>query len=811
MSTITWAKSLGLTPSELFGHEPALKPAGEHFALLDGVAASFLMSEGMEQVLEPRTALTWAWSANVRAHVTLDPNYVTLHKVARGVGSGERFRRQDVEGRLDAFLESLIADRRSPNQDVIDTLIQALHKVRVRLRGRHANLPDVNALQAFLLLAAGRIEGERLRDATHAEWVHLARSYAVPPETVDLLEQPGQELRDFEAELDLSALSLGFLELGVAVRHAGGALFQQANAEISNWTQGNVFTGYYEGGVARPDLTAGAFFTPPGLARSLVEICLRDVSHRAELVVADYACGSGVFLTETIRALRRQGFAGQLTLVGRDTSEVAVATARFSIACARMDWPEGRLITDVRVGDSLSDEPLPAADIVLMNPPFRSWESLDSGQRDRLKNILGDQYKGRPDLCMAFISKAFAAMREDGRFGCLAPVGILASTSAEKWRDHLGSHSRLTHLASLGDHALFRYATVNIGMIVLERGPHQVDTAMPRLTQMVWADETADAASTALRELRRGGSVTPQTAKRQRAWSIYALDGRELSRRSTWLPRPNAFSHLIGEIREANPTTLLDLFEIKQGARAGLRDAFILSTEQLEALPEQERTAFRPVAENDTLRKGQIIPGTFAFYPAVSVESEEDLVARFPVYFATYLAPRREALSKRKKIKHWWEMTWPRTWLRDARPKIVSPMFADAGNFALDESGHHVVCQGYGWLPKRASQARSSREGLRSLKVYCALFNSKFFFDLVREFSTNVAGGQMDLAPKYVQSIPCPDWENISRRVLTLKVEPLVEERRSPNLPNVTTGYVMRNEVAIRLYGLSPELVLDSA
>jgi hypothetical protein len=267
---------------------------------------------------------------------------------------------------------------------------------------------------------------------------------------------------------------------------------------------------------------------------------------------------------------------------------------------------------------------------------------------------------------------------------------------------------------------------------------------------------------------------------------------------------------LITEIRVANPTSLGELFEIKQGARAGLRDAFILSEEQLLALPAEERTGFRPVAENDTLFRGHILRGAYAFYPGVEFDTEDELNTAYPAYFNTYLLPKKDKLSSRAKIKRWWEMTWPRNWLREMTPRLVTPMFSDAGSFALDATGRYVICQGYGWLPKRLAEERNplDRDRLRTLKLYCALFNTKFFFQLLREFSTNVAGGQIDLAPKYVNLIPAPSWRLIERRLPAVPSPTVVQERIARAENADTPAYSMDEDTALRLYGLSPEVVL---
>ena len=65
---LSWSNKLGLALSGLFGKQDHQFGGGEHYALLDGVTASFSMSiaDTPPQTLCPSE---WAWSANLRKHV----------------------------------------------------------------------------------------------------------------------------------------------------------------------------------------------------------------------------------------------------------------------------------------------------------------------------------------------------------------------------------------------------------------------------------------------------------------------------------------------------------------------------------------------------------------------------------------------------------------------------------------------------------------------------------------------------------------------------------------------------------------------
>lgn len=159
------------------------------------------------------------------------------------------------------------------------------------------------------------------------------------------------------------------------VRHAGGTVFQEAHFEFIRGKPTDLFSlpGAAE---VKIDTRGGTHFTPPGLARAMVEQALGELHLDEEITVFDPACGAGAFLHEVLRFLERNEFRGRVYLIGYDLSPNAVAMARFALDQARKDWSEGQIEDiDIQVRDSLSDDcKFPQAHAILMNPPFISWE-----------------------------------------------------------------------------------------------------------------------------------------------------------------------------------------------------------------------------------------------------------------------------------------------------------------------------------------------------------------------------------------------------------------------------------------------------
>jgi adenine-specific DNA-methyltransferase len=285
------------------------------------------------------------------------------------------------------------------------------------------------------------------------------------------------------------------------------------------------------------------------------------------LVVLDPACGSGTFLIETVAALARRGWTGKVKIVGYDISATAIASAKFAISCAVREHRGMIIETDVREQDFLDPEfVVPSANVVVMNPPYMSWADMTKDQRGQLREVLGSNYKGRPDLSMAFVDRAVKMADPRGVVATLLPVGVLAGEYAAKWRSQLADAAPPRLIGLLGDHTLFRFALVNVAALVLDKGGARESTTM------LWSSEVAGAASASLRSLRLRRELGAADAAMpvDSPWAIYSVTANELRGRPTWLPAPGLLGPALARFTAHSPGTVSDLFTVKLGVRAGI-------------------------------------------------------------------------------------------------------------------------------------------------------------------------------------------------------------------------------------------------
>lgn len=737
-----WAQQLGLVATPLFGYERP-DPALQHLAMLDGVRASFLLSTDSDDDIS--AAPDWAWSSNVRHHVLLrDKNII----VSRASGSKEALERQSVETKLPEFLRYLELD--SDHQkiaSVIDHLIRLFRRHRASRTEKQKS--DSADIESFLYLLAATQEADAI---TAHRSGNILEKYCLCDFDPDTL--PDDYVARFSEDVRLSSAGMRHLLTPLAIRHAGGALFQEAHAEIVSAPIQMTLFGLADAAHQRLDLLPlGVFYTPPGLARILTEIAIEPHLAREEISINDPACGSGIFLCEAIRVLQRRQFRGKVKLTGRDISLSAVQMARFSIACALLDWPEHRVTWSVEPGDFFEG---PATnqefDVVLMNPPFLSWDALTARQREFVREVLGPTFAGKPDLSTAFIQESLNHVAPDGTLATLIPRGVLDSQRGHRWREGLLLKANVRLLGTFGEHSLFRYAMVSIGAAVFER--KQADAA----AVMVWADERTNSAEGALRALRRQLTTANMIEDRSANWSIYSMRSRDLATRKTWLPTPNALGPLLDVIKERNFPRVEDLFKVRQGIKTGLKDAFLISNDELKALPVSEQQFFRKVASGDDIYGGRVHPSMNMFYAPKRFNSEGEMLRAVP-RFGLKLLKYREVLKKRTYVdpERWWEPFRPKMALASRSPRILTKMFGALNMAAVDARGEFLPFQANAWMPTDAALAVDRDLKEAALWWYCRVLNSRVFFLLRREFHAAVtAGGQLDVSRKYVDDVPLP-------------------------------------------------------
>jgi len=757
----TWARLLGLVAVPMFNANRARELPGEHSLLLDGPAGSFVLSiSDSQSSVTDSDANRWAWSANVAHHVFVeaDSRYARMGRWDEPQAV-ERFRIARARDIRSLFESVENSQPPAEGKSVISRGLATFRAIRTAMEKRGGS--DLDVILAFnTILALVAIHGDntgRLQlDFAEAIRQTTRNTLAAPQISPQLTTYPIGDLARLLWE-GTSGGSPYLLDADLLIRHASGQFYQEAHkqlvAPIRQEPQRELFPadmlliGRPHRRMAPP---SDVHSTPPSLARALVEMALH-VLHlppdETSIEVLDPACGSGVFLIEAVREAVVRGHASlALSIRGYDRSPLAAEMSSFCVRHATEGIGADRSIITINKRDSLKTQ-WGTPNIIVMNPPFVSWEDLDAAQRADVACVLGAFHRGRPDIAFAFIMRALDSLAPGGVLASIVPPSLFERESAELIRKFIvdSGDYQLRVIGHFKDFSYFN-ATVEPSFIVVSRTRKSPDVPIRVVTADAGHGERAI----------RGFRTAPWDRTRiESGYEIYNITASELSSRR-WTPIPSELLKFARALTVNTNTVVGDLFAPQLGVRTGNKKVFLLTDDEFSRLCESasEKRFFRPVA--DRILHGRIQPAGYLFYPYdeqgnLLLSTEREVARAVPRFYRTRLKPAEQSLKERTRYRQWWELTRPvATWLAPRSPRIVSQTYGRAGNFAFDEDGRYAVVQGVGW------QWRSGSVIKNVMFAYLAMLNSSVFDKLLAAFCPRVQGGQYDLTQQFIERVPLP-------------------------------------------------------
>lgn len=744
LSVNTWQNTLGLLPIPLFNQSDETR-----HILLNGSQGNFCLDTTNGALPDLDQSRIYAWSSNVGHYVTLIGDMVQVQRWDSSRFNVEKYTTSSVYNNLEKFHEFLQSS--SPNQEmsIVTHSIRFFRKLRATLGNE---FDGTQSLKVFLYFLASAADNNFKRNSVDLRKWHLTK------ESQQLSEQISADnweslLFEFLQGRKLENLAP---DLNLVIRHASGQIFQEAHYEALFINPGQLMlSGFLPSPVKvmEKPVTVGSYFTPPSLARTLVEESLRQIDLKTKNIkVFDPACGSGEFLRETLRQLSLMKYQGRVNVVGWDISDAACEMAKFEIGWETRDT-NFKVNVEIERKNSLDSKhkwPIDI-DLLIMNPPFVAWHSMDSETKKSITDSLGLLSDKRPNMAFAFIAKASQSVKKNGVLGTVIPSSFLDGVSAEKLRESLAKDFSPVLIARLGSQHLFANALVDVAFYIAKKG-NNTDEPLA-----FWADFRSDSSSTGLRALRRlrfEGNLSLPLIKE--SYSIYPYP--ELSQKTKdWSPRPYNSWKLLNSLKSL--PRVKDLFDVRQGIKAGLHKAFILSKNEFLDLPKKEQKYFRPAIVNESIRAGFLRDSSYAFFPygKYRFQSDSKLRLAIPQFYEKYLLPNKEKLISRSGINPelWWEYTRYRPWLVEPTPKIVSTQFGDTGSFAFDQSGEFITIDAPAWL--LIDEGYKHKFSTKIGYAYLAILNSDVFSQLLAASSTHVSGGQWALTKQYIENIALPD------------------------------------------------------
>jgi len=728
-----WKKNLGLLPINLFSTGQTNK-----YILLNGGYGDFCIDIDADKSKEEY--YSYAWSSNTKNFITLKNNEIYLYNWLKE--KEENYKLSLIQENLPKFYSYLLKDSYKSDYDVVPFIIDIYRSLRHLTNEEEEGIQAINQLLILLIAYEEKIE---FGNIDFNKW-------GITNPTI--LNGLDSYLENLNNGLFLNNKKLK-TNLDLLLRHSAGQLFQEAQKEAFFYNRNLTLWGTYDSHFESKQRQYSSFhYTPSYLARSIVEYSLSNLNlqEKESLKILDPACGSSEFLLEVLKQLKTLRYNGIIEINGWDSSESAINISNFLLTYEKREWGENLTVHLEKVDNSLTKKWDNDYDLILMNPPFLSWELMDKNSREIVSTTLGESSRKKPNLASAFISKSVKYLKNDGIVGTVIPSSTLLMDSYKALRNELKETLSLLLVGKLGNF-VFEHALTDVSILV---GKKPLSQATPLL---MWTKNEKGIISDAFRDLRKINYNQLPYIKNNPTHSIYVPD--RYPENENWKINSYKEQELKKILQKLSALGKLkavqEIFNVKQGIRTGNNKVFKVSTDFFNNLPEIEKKYFRPIVDNESIKNGVLHLKNYSWFPYsnekdILISSENELLQNVPYYYEKVLQPNKVILANRKKdIPYWWSLSDYAPRLLPSSTKIVSTEFGKSGSFAFDEKGDFAIERGNAWIPKKDFTNKDD------YYFYLSVFNSPFFEELLSIYSKQLAGGKWyDLGKNYTKDIPIP-------------------------------------------------------
>jgi predicted RNA methylase len=727
---LTWKQSFGLLPIHLI----PTQIEDNSFIMLNGGYGNFCLRTETDG-RSPGEYHSRAWSSNTKYFVVLDDSNVNIFNWEKE--RPETITKEQVADNFDKFYKYLVTNDYKSEKDIVPFVIDIFKQFR-NLTQEKTNA--VEALNLLFVLLAGLEEDVNSIDFD--KWG--LTSIEIPQNFDSYTDRLKRCFSNINPNLDL------------IIRHSSGILFQEAQREVFFFNRQIDFWGTLPSKIdSRKIPYSSIHYTPPYLARTIVENAVRQLdNNKPELKIFDPACGSSEFLIEALKQLRENRYKGNVKIIGWDSSQTAINISKFLLQYEKRTIWKDKLDFQIKpVEDSLQEKWSNDYDLILMNPPFVSWEHMEKNSREAVLTVLGSNAIGRPNQASAFFYKSIQSLKDDGIIGCVVPSSLLALDAYKKLRDEAYNLMTINLIGKLGNF-VFEDALTDVSFIVGHKPKKYVAPFV------LWTRNEKGIVQNALRDLRkRYYSDLPYVDEKEH--SIYQPSLFPITKENWKLisfHENELFKTIERFVYEGRLVRIQNIFNVQQGIRTGNNNVFKISKKDYDDLPKKEKIYFRPAVDNESVKNAVILKKNYVWYPygedGLIITTEAKLKQMVPYFYRNKLVLFKDSLIKRarRNQSNWWHLSEHRAWLRKKEPRLVSTEFGRSDSFAFDKEGIFAVERGNAWLPKKEF------ENIDYYYFYLAIFSSPFFDKLLSVYSKQLAGGiWYDLGKKYTKDIPIPN------------------------------------------------------
>jgi hypothetical protein len=219
--------------------------------------------------------------------------------------------------------------------------------------------------------------------------------------------------------------------------------------------QSDLFMGIYQELIASSIRhSIGEFYTPPNLANSMI----KEVYNIGDKVL-DPACGSGIFLIETIKKILHSNIKNNdkvraiNNIYGIDINPIAVLITKINLLLLTYDLNGIDLVNNIFLENSLDINnkdlltKIKKVDLIIGNPPWLVYRDLESENYQNLIKKIAEKNKIKPeakDISNLEISTLFfyeiprIFLKDGGKIFLIMTNNVLNGSQSQKFRNFNG-------------------------------------------------------------------------------------------------------------------------------------------------------------------------------------------------------------------------------------------------------------------------------------------------------------------------------------------------------------------------------------
>lgn len=563
-------------------------------------------------------------------------------------------------------------------------------------------------------------------------------------------------------------------DFSIMSKHALSRLYEKyvSLLEVKETAQLSLFSPIPE---EKFNKNSGSYYTPQFIARFFTKYLENNVESlfEREINFLEPAVGSGIFvrtfLERQIEVTKKANIQNNVfnSLLAIDKNPTACNAAYLSLSLLHLasygHLPKKSL--QIINEDSLKffkgEKYNNSIDVIISNPPYIKYNSLEPELRKLLKEFLGSLSYGRTDLYIAFIKIAIKTLKKGGYACFVLPNTFLTTDSCKSIREELNRKCNIECIVDLSDNRqkIFEEAGVYPILLVFKKTNQKSNAIIAKIQ-----DNTGEA----IHHILNRNFVENDN------FSVYEVSSSFFNENKWYLLPP---SELNLKLKLSMNPKISDFFDVRTGFASGNVDVFIIPKKRI---PKGEEKLFVPYLKDREMKpyKSSENVEEFFFFPFIGAKKlmREELIEKYPKTYKI-LKKYEQQLSQRPEVRkgkiEWWMPNRPRSRKFMLVSKILTPHLVFTSKFNLDIEGKFAISRSPFLVPK------DNYNDTELLYYFTGVLNSTVCLWYLVSHAPKYQHGFAMLEPTYIKSLPIPSpyQESVAKRKLVLDIIQLVKKR----------------------------------